>query len=580
MLGIERNGEQLDLVPGTVLEMELENPFLEFTGVDAKQYSMPISIRATDKNLRLTDFWALPQTRVDYKGIDVKVSDDNEQHSIGKLKLEKSRHHLNRPESGTISMYYLTGVSALLQDIKNVNLRDADYGGVRSFPWLGFDENGSGFWAHITRIMRGAPNTADYAFFPVINKSFSSVIKAQSVNQVARENGQPAFQKRIGGYGNVFCPFPYLHYVIKRAMAHVGWRVEGAILNDPDFQKIVMVNFVGIMWCASDTFWGLFPIQPNIKFNLKDHLPDMKITDFLIALKNRFGWWFDFDRRNKVLRIKEMKTTATGVVKDLTKYADPQLDRNQLSEKRIYSIKNTFVGGQQQPSFLNMTYKGWVMEEMYLPAPTDDQYGHYYLVARENRFYVLRLNDQNQLEWQVYDDNIYDYLPAGATQEITTAATTLGMDRLDTYVDWAPRFDIAGFNPDIFPQTTSEGEPWGIHLVFHHGMQPNKNGHLYPYGSNYIYSSSGQQIGNWALTFECRTILGVDVGLYERQWKPVLSKFTTSEDFEIVLNLPRHLYLQLQFSDVIAIDGVRLYIKKMKTTVPYTDKVTLECSRI
>src|SRR5207253_6343642 len=134
-----------------------------------------------------------------------------------------------------------------------------------------------------------------------------------------------------------------------------------------------------------------------------------------------------------------------------------------------------------------------------------------------------------------------------ANQEITTAATTIGMDKHDAFVDWAPRFDIAGFNPDIFPLTTSEGEEFGIHLVFHHGLRPNKANQLYPYGSNYIYDSTGFQVGNWALTFVCKTLLGADVGLYERQWKPVLNTFNSNEDLEIVLNLPRHKYLQLQF---------------------------------
>src|SRR5690606_8460713 len=124
-----------------------------------------------------------------------------------------------------------------------------------------------------------------------------------------------------------------------------------------------------------------------------------------------------------------------------------------------------------------------------------------YLVVAENNYYVCSLNpDTGDLEWQFYTYNIYDYDPDGANEEVTTSATTVGVEKYDDYLDLIPRIDNDG---NWFGRSETEAT-WGIILCFYHGKRNNKNGDPYPYASSHIYDSNFNQVAEWALTFECK----------------------------------------------------------------------------
>ena len=73
---------------------------------------------------------------------------------------------------------------------------------------------------------------------------------------------------------------------------------------------------------------------------------------------------------------------------------------------------------------------------------------------------------------------------------------------------------------------------------------------------------------------------GYEVGLYDQNWKALLDTYTSNEELEVKLNLPRAEFMKLKFSDIVSIAGVRMYIRKIRHRLPYNGTVQLECVRI
>jgi hypothetical protein len=118
MLGIKINGEWLDIAPDTLMEIEHENPFLQFGEEIVGQFSLPFEVDASPKNLRLLNYSGLIQRRIDNTGIPAEIYDNGLQVAVGKIKIEKPTHNLNRVADGKISCYFLTGTSSFYQDIQ------------------------------------------------------------------------------------------------------------------------------------------------------------------------------------------------------------------------------------------------------------------------------------------------------------------------------------------------------------------------------------------------------------------------------------------------------------------------------
>jgi hypothetical protein len=594
MLAISIGEDYLDLQPGTTLEMEINNPYLQFSEALLGETSLPIPYKQTPGNLRKLEHAGLIQAKIDNKGIDAIAWDGDEQYSIGKLKHEKFNHNLNRIKDGSGSLIFQTGFSAFYQDIKDKRLRDVVVGGDRAFAFTDFARTGSnGFWQHLHAVIdagAGYGNSGyDYAFYPVINKEWytgTDSLAVDVMNLMEYSGGSVNFKKTNDGHTrhNVIVPFPYLKYVLIQAAAAAGYQVEGDILNDADFNKITLVNFRAIDWHYNRSpakmivTLDAYPYA-NVSFNLQNHLPDISLSQFFLWLTNRFGWWYDFDRRNKIIRIKSLGDTALGAVKDMTKFASPLIPKKITQQKKAYSLRNNFITGFSDGplSIAGTKYQGTVNLYSNLPAAAEALSSHSYLVIAENNYYICRSQEGADVwEWQLYAPNIYDKEQQGDSEDIVSGATTVGLEKYSAYLDFTPRIDSAG----IWTGLSDTETEWGLHMLMYVGKRNNKAGNPVPLAINGIYDSAGVQVTEWSLCFECKKFDGSDVGLYERAWKKFITTLNANENFEVTLHLPRHEYMQLSFNDQLTIDGVRMYIKTIKPIVPYPGKIIAECSRI
>lgn len=587
MLDLRINNESLDLPPSAQMEVEENNPYLQFTSEVKGQNSWPITIKATPTNIRLTNWAGIFQKRITNSGIDALCFDTGLQHSVGKIMFEKLTHNLNRAQDGDMSLYYLTGTSYFWQDLQNKRLKDVNWGGARTFAWDNYNRAGSGFWGHIHRVVDAPPGYGasgyDYAFFPVNieNVDWDPGGGTLVVNNMAYANGAVTFTKHetYGHDGNFISPQVYLSYVLTKAVQHIGWKLAGNVLSDPQFQKITLLNLRAIDWCVYAKLWvkmGYDPIaRPQIGFDLADHIPDLTISELLLALRNRFGWWYDIDRLNKTVHIRKLTDVASGSPKDMTAKAGSVIPKKVLSEKRIFSVKNT--SEEQKTDLSAFDYGGVITAGNPLPAASQGLSGKVYLDPLSNNFFICEQNDSGNWTWAVMAANNGDVIPAGATDEVTGNSVVPAALQFSSYLDLIPH----SVNGAYWPGRTEDDQSALLELCFYYGKQTGRTtGQVFPFASSHIYAPNGTQVGAWSLSLLAKDISGAEIGLYEIAFKPFVSKLETSEEMEVTLYLTRQEFLELTFADMLHIDGVRMYVKKRNYVLPFNGVLSCECSRI
>jgi hypothetical protein len=580
MLGIKINNEFLDLLPGSSLDFEQNNPYLQFDANIVGEYSLPLEVIANAKNMRLLKYAGLIQTKVDNKGIDASAYHEGFQHSTGRLKIERPTINLNNAKRGRISIYYLMGISSFYQDAKNQRLKSINAGGVRSFANDNFNILSTGFWSHIHKVIAAPAGYGasgyDYAFYPVVNEDFGGNAGTDVLNymQWGTAVGRPLFTRLTtdNRWCNLIVPFPYLKYVLLKAVELTGWTIEGDILNDPQFCKATMINSFCINWgwhAGTST-----QIHSTVKFNLVDNLPDISVPELLIALKNRFGWWYDFNTKQRKITVNSLIRVAQSNIKDFSAYANPVLVKKVNQEKKVFALKE---GNANEISFAGVDYKGMLTKRSALPSPSETLYNQVYLIADENNYYICQLNDAGAWSWEFWASGNGSYVPSDATEDIATETYLPDITNFNSYLDFVPMWNESGYWPGLAGEDDYAAQ---IVLAFYYGLAQNKGNLAYPLGSPHIYDSKDNEVGSWSLAFKAKKLDGSEVGIYDLNWKKFLDTLNAYEEFEVTLNLPLVEFLKLDFSNIISINNVRMYVTKIKSTLPYSGSVNIEASRI
>lgn len=593
-LGIKIGTKWLKLRPGTVLEWERNNPHLQFGDQVIGDWSIPTDIDNDPYNEALIDYAGYIQKKQDSAGKDCGIYSNGFQHSIAKLKIEKPSHNLNRSADGSTSIYFLGGVSNFYQDTKTLRLKGINLGGVRNFAGDNFNTAGAGFWGHIHSVINAAAGYGnsgyDYAFFPCINNEWESNGHVDLVNCMIPGAGSSfVFTKYVQKPGsdiqivNPVIPFPYLKLVMMKAVEATGWKLQGDILDDDDFKKIVLYNSRAINWGYRRVTVGFLGsrhvdwlMHNNISFNLANFLPDVSIVELLLAIKNRLGLAYEFDRNSKTIRVKRLADVVVTSVKSMTKYASPVVVKTVATEKKTYALRDADDSGEFDTS--NPGYQGAVSKKADMPVAAEALVNQIYLVTNENNFYICAQDESSGAWiWDKLTPNLGGIGPDNATETISTAALTAALERYDNDLQLLPRRDVEG----MVDQVTTEDDRFfnSIVLLFNHGKQNNSNGKAYPFGSHNVYSPTGVKIGNWSLAYKAQLNDGTQVGLYDVFWKKVLETLTVAETFTVTLYLPWIEYLKLQFGDIINIANVNMYVTKIRERIPYEGAVEIEAVR-
>lgn len=585
MTGVQIGNEFLELPQGTIIEIESENPLLQFNQEILGEYSYPFPVKITDNNNRLLGYAGIPQKWVDTAGVDAILYDKSLQVGGGKVKIERVNSNFNRIHAGTMDCYFLGKASSFYQDAKDISLRAINAGGDRTFDWDGYVTTGTGFWKHLNDVFFGNPNDFDYAFFPVRNENAITTLVTSDfdydkiINKVYFDVVNDRFINR-----GMFCPFPYLHYILKKAVEHVGWRIQGDFFDDETFRKITILNFTAIDWAYIVKDGGVINHEPyaEITFNLNNHLPDIKIGEFLIAIRNKLGLHLDFDSLHKIITVSLLDSIADMEGTDYTNKAGALIPKSITQENTIYGLK--YSDGRGELSLGNTIFQGEIATRADLPAAAEALHDQSYYISLENKYLICLQNEDNDdWDWQVMGDNNMDYLPEGNNEDITTSALIPGME---IYTDFYSRKLMVPRVDEMIESIHNSYEPtgYGLYLCHHLGLSnldnPDPVDLYYPLGSASVFDMEMNQLADWGLTFTCFKPDGTDIGIYKTFWERFLAIIGNKEQFEVPLYLPMHEYLQLKFSDRIIISGIEMFIRQIRTAIPYKGNLTAVCTRV
>lgn len=598
-LAFKINGEFLDLNPNTVLELEEENPFLQLGSEIQGQYSLPLTLPNSEKNARLLGHPNLLYTTKSNTGIDVICYFNGIQHSQGQLKLEGGQSNINNGNQGSISVYYLFGVSDFYKYVETVYLTDVSYGDDYTISKGDYDANGDGtFFDYMMYVMEnGTPNTHNYSLFPIINTAGLTANTSSDcvLNCITHNPHYSNIRASLLSYQvdensisvglNEFCPFIYLSYCMQQVFKHVGWTVQGAVFSDNDFSRISILNNVPIDW------YGPYQRNESVTFNLKNHVPRIKVGTFLIGLQNRFGWWYDFDYRKKVCTISYRKDVFKNRTrKEMTNKAGANYSYKINTSDTVYSLTQT--GGDQKPDFSQLNYQGVISNSQQLPSATSDRYYHYYFVSGENAFYFCNTDESNNHAWERIGENNFDFSNSDQSTSIPTCCLIPGSNIEPLYeitlgglggtlkknIDRDVVYPVVDLMPEAQEVET-------FYICYQQGLQPSMNDNglpeiLFPMGGAGCHDLHGGLIRSMALSFEYKGNDGQERGIYSVMWQYFLDYMRNREEVTIPINFTVTDLINFKYTDTILIRNVEYFIKNPHFSLPIKGFTSAELVRI
>lgn len=297
MISIEKNGESLDLA-NVSIPFILSNPVFSDDVIPAAR-SLPFEIPYTTKNARIFEFPRVISNVVDREvmvpGWTLKLA------GIPWL----------------VGSFRVFGVGATIKisfqqtnflGFADQRLRELNWGGLRTFPTV------ADMLAHAKTASMGTVDDYDYAFplalndriFEGRNLEISGVDVVHCLinyydgsayinsNPIYEGNGSSSLSLTGKHFENTIIPFPYLVYLVKQAMANRNVQAYGSFLDHPDVKKIITWNNNAAAEVSGTT------LPPVNQFDVKNHVPDMTVSEFFRAIRDNFSVGFFYDQKGNL----------------------------------------------------------------------------------------------------------------------------------------------------------------------------------------------------------------------------------------------------------------------------------------
>lgn len=239
----------------------------------------------------------------------------------------------------------------------------------------------------------------------------------------------------------------------------------------------------------------------------QNHVPNIKISEFLIRIQKLFGIVYSFDHSAKqvevlfirdilnnfaaagydVCAVKSSKKAAFHAANSyLLNFVFPQSDLN--SEENFLNVDQSMIIGEYA-----------TVDD--LPASAEE--GFYALISNLNSLYVFRSG-----AWAWYTDYFYPfYINSGKTEikpDVSPMLMHWGNHPLHGTHFPCPRISQKGSG-----QLTGLNE-FAFHLVFYRGLEQDSSGATYPFATISAYGPTGSLISSYELKWDGT------YGLYEQ----------------------------------------------------------------
>ncbi|MFC6999599.1 hypothetical protein [Rufibacter roseus] len=428
-IGIKLGEEWLDLPPDLVIQIEMWNALFETDRIPGTLI-LPIMLPHSATNSKKLGFPGhLSVARYKQPQEPCYVFLMGQLWRVGKLNLIK-----RTPRGYEVN--FQTDVGDISVQMKETSLREID---------LGTDA--------LQLQVSGVFPDSKYALFTVFNQNF---FNGQNVAFNGLVNNYT--DSFLAGADNPITPFPFLLHVLHRTMAAFGYTVKGSWLEEEEVKRLVVYNT-----------YALHPAVNGSLITFSNHVPDMKVNEFLKAIRTMFCLGMVFNPLRRELEIVRL----SDVVADRS-YVEWTHNTNRLYD--------------------------WE------PSP--------------ERGFKLEMSPDGNDELQKTATGL-TFLVGAGQEPITAPVSTLPMEV--AYGRLLPTAFQKGGN---IGGSGEEGK-FSLRLLTYRGLQPLEVGDdLYPMGTSGVVDVRGSQIGTDSIEWQGAA------GLYERRHKPWLTFLSDGDRIE------------------------------------------------
>lgn len=173
---------------------------------------------------------------------------------------------------------------------------------------------------------------------------------------------------------NIFIPLPYNSWILKHLFNNMGY----VLLNNPfetndDLKRLIVYNIQTInslkntnegpwtQWVDATgddpgytltTKRYLYALQAMMSFNLRNHVPDVLVKDYIRSLENMFFIRFFFDEKSKTVTVKFLKDIILdNNYEDITSHVTDIKERK-MEYERIASLVQNFDSNDGNNSYI------------------------------------------------------------------------------------------------------------------------------------------------------------------------------------------------------------------------------------
>jgi hypothetical protein len=409
-----------------------------------------------------------------------------------------------------------------------------------------------------------------YTFYPIYNKQFyenNATLYCWIVNWYWEQLGALHFMAPDKNVPSI--PFVYATYALEEIFKNGGYGyASGSFMEDEEIQKLTIYNTRARDQIFKDST-GKY-LGPQDRINLAEHLPDIPVKEYLLALKNLFclGYFFDKNGNNvEVIPLKEVLSSRK--TQDWTGRISRKKEMTPASENKGYLLEyeHDSSDGYQSDRLANLFFvnvQPSVATFSALPASGNNA-GDVRLVTNENVYYRVVIGVGGTADtWEFHSENLYPLRSGDETYKLKPKASTLcllrGVNNLfspTTYDDYTiPRSEQAG-NTAAF---AGQKHDYSLRFLFYRGFQPSGvtlgSGTLpfvYPFASYDTVNHNGGTCGNYSLRWDGEKGL---YNVWHRQW---IDFMNNARQVEADVHLTPGMLQTLRFQDPIR-DGNQEYI--------------------
>jgi len=449
----------------------------------------------------------------------------------------------------------------------------------------------------------------DYASFPVENPKFFDAIEDDTY-QVDNVSFKETYSKyfpvlnyyldnrfpvamsgmkegQVFSTYNIFTPFPYLAYFIKRLAFDLGITINNNVFENPDLNQLVIFNAFSENNLISNDL-----IVPSYGFDLADHVPDILVSEYWLHLCALLGIGWEFRSSPQTLTLANLE----DIMKDTdfidfpgTVAPDPELQASFFNGYRLKQepSKDSYISDNFR-SLDGLTLKGSVTFINQLSSITDQQINDCYYVTMRHEYYIWNYDKEFAcLNWIFHSKDFFFTMestdPALTEQplEITSKIAPImlnGYDLLDHNI-CAPTFRH-WLIPVTHQAGTFEGLPdyfkseFSTSLLFYRGLQFDNQDKLYPLGTPDVYNYAGERVVTEGHEATLSLRWDGEYGLYNnryKKWIDFLLKSPGTWEFRASMS-PLEI-AGISFLRWYTIQGNRFLIKEMNFNI-YNDHIS------